>query len=158
MRLRWGCECPHLQLLVKGYQSHNKYASLQPFSDECSSSSTGLQCSHTARKVCPFLRVTPVCHRRSSWAKNFDYGTLASLEENGETFFAVCLHCNPVLDKEHSSLNDCKLTYLLWLWYPLTSNWRCTHSHPHLRHMAFVAGRKWCWSTLGGQDAFLQRI
>ena len=144
MRLRWWCEWPHLQLFVKGYHSHIMYASLQPFSDECSSSSTGLQCRHTARKVGPFLRVTPVCHRRSSWTKNFDYGTQASLKENRETFLAVCLHCNSVLDKEHSSLNDCKLIWLLWLWYPLTSNHRCTHSNPHLRRLAFVAERKLC--------------
>ena len=88
----------------------------------------------------------PVCHRWSSSPKNFAYETLASLEEDGLTFLAVYLHCNPVLAKERSSLNSCKLVYLLWLWYPLTSNWRCSRSHPHLRRMAFVAGiKKWRW-------------
>ena len=80
------------------------------------------------------------------WRMNFAYGTLASLEEDGQTFLAAGVHCNPVLDKERSSLNSCKLVYLLWLWYPLTSNWRCSRSHPHLRRMAFVAGiKKWRW-------------
>ena len=53
IRLRWGCEWLHLQLLVRGHQSYNKYASLQIFSHERSLSSMGLQCTPTARKVCP---------------------------------------------------------------------------------------------------------
>ena len=52
-----------------------------------------------------FLRVMQVCHSRNSSPKNFAYGTQASLEEDGQTFFAVCLHCNPVLAKKRSSLN-----------------------------------------------------
>ena len=36
--------------------------------------------------------------------KNFAYGTLASLEKDGQSFLAVCLHCNPVMDKTHASL------------------------------------------------------
>ena len=36
--------------------------------------------------------------------KNFAYGTLAALEEDKQTFLAVCLHCNPVLDETHASL------------------------------------------------------
>ena len=51
------------------------------------------------------------------------------------TFLAVCLHGNPVLDKEPSSLNSCELIYFLWLWSPLASNWRCSHSHLHLRRI-----------------------
>ena len=35
MCLRWGRECLHLHLLVRGYQSHNNHANLRPFSDEC---------------------------------------------------------------------------------------------------------------------------
>ena len=43
----------------------------------------------------------PVFHRRSSWVTNFAYGTLASFEENGETFLVVCLHCNQKLNHRY---------------------------------------------------------
>ena len=39
-----------------------------------------------------------------------------------------------MLDKESLSQNGCKLAYLLWLWCPLTSNWRCSPSHSPQAH------------------------
>ena len=127
------------------------YASLSPFSEEYSSSSTGLNADTPQERLARFFEWRQ-CAIGKSWTKSFDYGTRASLEENRETFLAVCLHCNPVLDKEYSSLNDCKLIQLLWLSYPLTSNCRCTHSNPHLRGLAFMARRKLSQTILIGQE------
>ena len=35
---------------------------------------------------------------------NFAYSTLASLEADGQSFLAVCLHCNPVIHEKRASL------------------------------------------------------
>ena len=142
IRQLWGFEWLHLQVLLRGSRASTSMPTCSQLAMTVLYPARDYNAHTPQERFTRLHRVMTVCHRRSSWATIFAYGTLASLEECGETFLAVCLHCNPVLDIEYSSLNGCIPAYLLWLRYPFTSNWRCSRSLPHLRHMAFVVGKE----------------
>ena len=84
-------------------------------------------------------RTSPMAHRHH-------------LKKTDKPFLRCVCIVIPCWLKNAHHLIAFKLTYLWWLWYPVTSNWRCSRLHPHLRRLAFVAGKRWCWSILGGRD------